>query len=72
MTKDPLAGRKTDDDGRYRFNLALKEYAARLFYLLAETDQRSLAGELSYLVVERARELGLDAPGHVGEQSRDR
>lgn len=63
-----LKRRKKDKDGNYRFTFGFTPEVTKLLYEIADADRRSNVGELSYLVVERARALGLDVPGHVGKE----
>lgn len=62
---------KLDADGRTRITLGLKPEVKALLKALSRMEQRSMQGEVSYLVMERARAMGLDIPGHVAEESRD-
>lgn len=65
MEINRLAHRKADPDGKYRFTIALDKGVAQALYAVTEADRRSMSAELSYLIVERARSLGLDAAGHI-------
>lgn len=49
----------------------MKPEVKALLQRLAQMEQRSMQGEVSYLVMERARAMGLDVPGHVAEEGRD-
>lgn len=60
-----------EKDGKERLTIALTPEVKNLLRLVAHHDSRSLTGELSHLVVERARAVGLDAPRHVREKARN-
>lgn len=62
---------KLDADGRTRITLGMKPEVKALLREIARREQRSMQGEVSYLVMERARSMGLDVPGHVAEEGRD-
>ncbi len=60
-----------DRDGRERTTVAFTPQVKDLLRELARREHRSQTAELSHLVVERARAMGLDTPGHVREKVRN-
>lgn len=66
-----LRERTRERDSRIRLTLALEPEVDQALRSLAEHEHRSLNGQVSYLVMERAREMGLDASGHIREEVRN-
>lgn len=57
-----------DRDIKARTTLGLDQDVMDLLRQLAAMEHRSMAGEVSFLVTERARVLGLHTTGHVSEE----
>ena len=60
-----------DRDGRLRLTVAFEPEVKALLQEVARHDRRSLSAEISHLVVERARTMGLNVTGHIGEKARN-
>lgn len=60
---------KLDKDGKVKTTIGLDPDIMQLLRDIARHDQRSMSGEVSHLVVERARTVGLDVPGHLRKES---
>ena len=69
--KENVMTDKIETDSRTRVTLDLKPEIKELLKEIARREQRSMQGEVSYLVMERAREMGLDLSWHVTEEDRD-
>ena len=59
------------EDGRVQGHFAFWPDVYRLLREISDIEHRSMTEELSHLVVERARHLGLDT-GHLGKERGDR
>lgn len=67
MIKPTVVGR----DGKERLTVAFEPEVKLLLRRLARREHRSLTAQLSHLVMERARAVGLDTAGHVEEKAGD-
>jgi hypothetical protein len=56
---------KVDKDGLVRLNISVRPEVAKLLLELSAKEERSRVKELTYLIVERARTMGLDVSGQV-------
>lgn len=59
---------KLDNDGRVKRTYGFRPEVYGLLEQISNREVRSEVGELTHLIVERARSLGLFLPGQVGEE----
>lgn len=44
------------------FSLRMEAQAKQILKILAQKERRSMAGEISFLIEQRAKELGIEVP----------
>jgi hypothetical protein len=62
---------KLSKPGKDRTTIGLDPDIMQLLRDLALQEQRSMAGEVSHLVLERARTVGPHVPGRLGRERRN-